>query len=149
MVKLVYPNIRWDELYEKDIDLVTSLGHQAFRTSVEWSRIEPKEGEFNQEATEHYVKMFASLKEKGVKVFATLVHISYPTWFHKIGSFSKLEILKYFERYVEYIVPKIAPYVDYWNVLNESNLGGAADFKTYSIIYSNLKKVYNNTKSTN
>ena len=123
------------ELYEKDIDLVTSLGQQAFRTSVEWSRIEPTEGEFNKEATEHYVKMFAKMKERGLKVFVTLVHLSYPTWFWKIGNFTNLENLKYFERYVEYIVPKIAPYVDYWNVLNESNMGGAADFKTYSIIY--------------
>ena len=45
-------------------------------------------------------------------------------------------------------MPKIAPYVDYWNVLNESNLGGAADFKTYSIIYHargyNIIKKYSN-----
>ena len=122
------------ELYEKDIDLVTSLGQQAFRTSVEWSRIEPKEGEFNKEATEHYVKMFAKMKEKGIKVFATLVHISYPTWFEKIGSFDKLDNLKYFERYVEYIVPKIAPYVDYWNVLNESNFGGGPEYQIYSLL---------------
>ena len=123
------------ELYEKDIDLVMLLGQQAFRTSVEWSRIEPKEGEFNKEATEHYVKMFAKMKEKGIKVFATLVHISYPTWFENIGSFNKIENLKYFERYVEYIVPKIAPYIDYWNVLNESNFGGGPEYQIYSLIY--------------
>lgn len=121
------------ELYKKDIELVTSLGHQAFRTSVEWSRIEPHEGEFNQEATEHYVNMFRELKEKGVKVFATLVHVSYPTWFHNMGGFSKMENLTYFERYVDYIVPKIAPYVDYWNVINEHNLWGDIDGKLNSV----------------
>lgn len=123
------------ELYEKDIDLVNFLKHQAFRTSVEWSRIEPQEGFFNKEATEHYIKMFAKMKEKGIKVFVTLVHISHPTWFENIDNFNKLENLKYFERYVEYIVPKIAPYVDYWNVLNESNMGGGPSFKMNSLIY--------------
>ncbi len=123
------------ELYEKDIELVTDFKHQAFRTSVEWSRVEPREGEFNAEAAEHYVKLFAKLKEKGVKVFATLVHISYPTWFDKLGGFSNAENLKYFERYAEYIVPKIAPYVDYWNVLNEHNLNPNIDFKLNSVIF--------------
>lgn len=123
------------ELYKEDINLVTSLSHQAFRTSVEWCRIEESEGFFNEEATEHYVNLFRELKEKGVKVFATLVHMSYPIWFEKLGAFTKLENLKYFERYVEYIVPKIAPYVDYFNVLNEHNLSNNVDYKLNSIIY--------------
>lgn len=111
------------ELYETDAKLAQSLGHQVFRTSVEWSRIEPEEGVFDEKAADHYVKFFASLKEKGIKVFATMVHIAHPLWFDKIGYFTKAENLKYFERYLEYIVPKIAPYVDYWNVINEFNLG--------------------------
>ena len=34
-------------LYEKDFDLAKSLGHNTHRLSLEWSRIEPKEGEFD------------------------------------------------------------------------------------------------------
>ena len=52
------------ELYKEDVELVSSLGHQAFRTSVEWSRIEPTEGTFDEKAADHYVKFFAALKEK-------------------------------------------------------------------------------------
>ena len=123
------------ELYKKDIDLVTSLGHGAFRTSVEWSRIEPQEGVFDDEAADHYVKFFSELKEKGVKVFCTLVHIAFPSWFEKIGSFAKRENLKYFERFLEYIVPKVAPFVDYWNVLNEHNLAGDVEYKMNSVLF--------------
>ncbi|MCI8331316.1 MAG: glycoside hydrolase family 1 protein [Clostridiales bacterium] len=111
------------DMYREDVDLVAGLGHQAFRTSVEWSRIEPQEGEFDPAALDHYVKLFAALKERGVKVFATMVHIAWPEWFQQKGQFSKIENLPYFERYLEYVVPKIAPYVDFWNVLNEFNLG--------------------------
>lgn len=126
------------ELYQTDIDLASKLGHQAFRTSVEWCRIEPEEGVFDDKAVEHYVKLFAGLKEKGIKVFATMVHFTFPLWFCKKGQFAKIENLKYFERYLEYIVPKIAPYVDFWNVINEFNLGNhkeRVDFKLNAVLF--------------
>ncbi len=110
------------EMYLDDVNLASDFGHQAFRTSVEWSRIEPTEGDFCEEAIEHYVKFFAALKEKGMKVFATMVHVAHPYWFEQKGHFANLENLKYFERYLERVVPRIAPYVDYWNVINEFNL---------------------------
>ncbi len=112
------------EMYMDDVELVKNLGHRAFRTSVEWSRIEPDEGQFDEAALLHYIKFFSALKERGIKVFATLVHLSFPTWFYKIDHFKCLDNLKYFERYLEYVVPRLAPYVDFWNVLNESNLTG-------------------------
>ena len=69
------------EMFETDVALVEKLGHKSFRTSVEWCRIEPEEGIFNEEAVNHYIKFFASLKEKGIKVFATMVHFTVPLWF--------------------------------------------------------------------
>lgn len=125
------------ELWQKDIEIAEECGLQAFRTSIEWSRIEPEEGHFSNEAIEHYVKFFAALKEKGIKVFATLVHFTVPLWFEKLGSFSQLDNLKYFERYLEFAVPQIAPFVDFWNVLNEFNLS-KPDFKLGAIHYHAL-----------
>lgn len=114
------------ELWARDVEIAMECGLQAFRTSVEWSRIEPTEGVFCPEALDHYVKFFAALKEKGIKLFATMVHFSVPLWFENLGGFSNLDNLKYFERYLEYVVPKITPYVDFWNVINEFNLQSAA-----------------------
>lgn len=126
------------ELFETDIALASQLGHKAFRTSVEWCRIEPEEGVFNAEAAEHYVRLFSGLKEKGIKVFATMVHFTFPLWFCEKGSFENIENLKFFERYLEYIVPKIAPYVDFWNVINEFNLGNSpqrVNFKLNAVLF--------------
>ncbi len=125
------------EMYMDDVELVSKLGHQAFRTSVEWSRIQPDENSFSAEATEHYVKFFAALKERGIKVFCTMVHFSIPIWFEDKGGFNKEENLIYFERYLDYIVPKIAPYVDFYNVLNEFNLG-PEEFKINSVKFHAL-----------
>lgn len=110
------------ELYKTDIELASSIHLGAFRTSVEWSRIEPVEGEFSEEAAQHYVNLFAGLQEKGIKVFATMHHTTHPQWLEEKGGVCTPENLPYFERYLEYIVPKIAPYVDFWNVINEFNL---------------------------
>ena len=125
-------------MVEEDVELLGKLGHQAFRMGVEWARIEPHEGEFNKEATEHYIRELALLKEKGIKTFVTLVHFSVPKWFADKGDFRSLENLKYFERYLNYILPKISPYVDFWNVINEFNLGRSEERLTHkfnSVIY--------------
>lgn len=126
------------EMYKTDVMLCEKTGLGAFRTSVEWSRIEPTEGHFDEKAAEHYVSFFADLKARNIKVFATTVHFSHPQWFENIGHFKKLENLKYFERYLEYIVPKIAPYVDFWNVLNEFNLEDDTEYKLSCLYFHAL-----------
>ena len=125
-------------MYQTDIALAKQLGHQAFRTSVEWCRIQPDPDSFSQEATEHYIHLFAELKEAGIKTFCTLVHMSVPAWFENCGGFTKRENLHYFERFLEYIVPKLAPYVDFWNILNEFNLHPNTALKMNSVLFHAL-----------
>lgn len=121
------------ELWERDAEIAAELQLGAFRTSVEWSRIEPQEGQFDQKAADHYVAFFRSLKEKGIRVFATMVHFTHPLWFEKKGQFANLDNRIYFERYLKFIVPQIAPYVDFWNVMNEFNLGNEPDRVRYKL----------------
>lgn len=126
------------KMFKDDVELVSKLGHQAFRTSVEWSRIQPDEKTFCEEAAEHYVKFFAALKEKGIKVFCTTVHNSVPKWFADKGGFAKEENLIYFEKYLDYIIPKIVQYVDFYNVLNEFNIHGGCIDKLNSVRFHAL-----------
>ena len=111
----------------EDVELLQTLGHRAYRFGIEWARIEPEEGVFNEEAAEHYVRQLVLLKERKIKTFVTLVHKTVPQWFRLKGGFEDLDNRRYFERYLHYILPKIAPYVDFWNVLNEFNLWLSAD----------------------
>jgi len=46
------------ELFERDFDLAKSLGHKAHRFSLEWSRIEPVEGKWDESAINHYAQLF-------------------------------------------------------------------------------------------
>jgi len=121
------------ELYREDVDLIASLGHQGYRMSVEWSRIEPEMGRWDEGAIAHYVDLLERLKAKGLKVFVTLHHFTHPLWFEKLGGFSKDENLRYFERFVGEIARRISDYVDGWNVINEFNLSGRGPEKLLMI----------------
>ncbi len=126
------------ELYEEDSKLLSELKHQVYRMSIEWARIEPQEGVFDLKEVDHYIRVFESVKSKGIKLCVTLVHFVVPQWFQEKKGFYDMENLKYFERYVEYVVPKIAQYVDMWCVLNEANMAlteDKFDFKMNSVRY--------------
>lgn len=110
------------EMYEEDIKLLKKMHLNTYRMSIEWSRIEPEEGIFNDRAIAHYIKVLQALKSAGIKVCLTLHHNSHPVWFHKYGAFKTMDNLKYFIRYVEKVVPILDQYVDYWLIINEMNI---------------------------
>lgn len=115
------------ELYREDVDLIKRLGHQVYRFSINWSRIEPAEGQWNAEAVEHYVDLCRRLSESGVKPFVTLYHGEHPLWFERIEGWKKLANLRYWERFVSYMVPRLSPFAAGWIVLNEFNGGVGPD----------------------
>lgn len=110
------------ELYGEDIALLQAMNLSIYRLSLEWCRIEPEKGAYNQQALAHYRSMLQALKEAGIKVCLTLHHMSHPVWFHKQGHFDTLDNIGDWAKYLEYIVPQIAEYVDFWIILNEPNL---------------------------
>ena len=97
------------EMYWQDVDMISELGHHAYRFSLEWSRIEPEEGVWNQEAIDYYLDEMIRLKERGIKVCLTLLHYTVPFWFQKKGGFAKEENIRYFERFVKKTAPVYAP----------------------------------------
>lgn len=104
--------------YEEDFDIAKSLGHTAHRFSIEWSRVEPKEGEWNEEAIEHYRKVIRALRARGMEPFVTLWHWPFPLWISKIGGFESRKTVEYFERYAEKMASAL-PEVKFWITLNE------------------------------
>ena len=124
-------------LYKEDIELLKEIGHRAYRFSIPWSRIEPAEGKFCKQALDHYQDLLCCLKEAGIKSFVTLLHGSMPQWLALKGGFLKRENIRYFERYVEYVVKVLHPYVDSWMVINEFNIAGSDANNEYALIRAN------------
>lgn len=105
--------------YKADFDLAKQLNHNAHRLSVEWARIEPREGEFDEAEIEHYVKVLKYLKRLKMTVMLTLWHFTLPKWVADKGGWENGNTPGYFERFVKKIVPYVADYVDLWVTLNE------------------------------
>ncbi len=89
--------------HEEDFDIAKQLGHNAHRFSIEWSRVEPEEGKFNEEAIEHYRKVILSLRARGFEPFVTLWHWTNPLWIHDIGGPENKKFPLYFSRYAKYV----------------------------------------------
>ena len=106
-------------LYEKDFDLIKSLNQTAFRFSIEWSRIEPREGEFDEKEIEHYRKVFSALKKRNIKVMLTLHHFTNPLWLAEIGGWENPEIIFYCSRFAKRIFTEYFDFVDFWITINE------------------------------
>lgn len=107
------------ELYESDFDLARSLGHNAHRFSIEWSRIEPRQGEWNQGALDHYVAVIDALLRRGIEPVVTLHHFTNPAWFARRGGWTRGDSVGLFVRYVERVAAALANRVRFWLTINE------------------------------
>jgi beta-glucosidase len=108
--------------YESDFDLAKKLNHNAHRLSIEWARIEPKNGQFDEREIEHYRKVLKALKERGFVVMLTLWHFTLPQWLAEIGGWDNPKSVRYFLRFVKKVYPEIKDCVDLWVTLNEPNI---------------------------
>lgn len=110
--------------YEEDYALARSLGANTFRTSLEWSRIEPRAGEFSAEAIAHYRRMLQAARSQGLKVMLTLHHFTLPLWLvdRGLGGWADPQIPQLFENYANHVVAELGDLVDYWITVNEPNV---------------------------
>lgn len=108
--------------YEEDFDILKQLNLNAFRFSIEWSRIEPSEGKWNEEEFAHYKSYILALRDRKIEPFMNLWHWTVPKWFADKGGFEKKENIKYFERYVKKVSEKLIDDVEYVITLNEPNI---------------------------
>lgn len=114
--------------FGEDFSLAKQLNHNATRLSIEWSRIEPKEGEFDQKELDHYEKVLQTAKSYGLVTFVTLHHFTNPKWFADIGGFVKKDNTHFFVRYAALVIKRLDQYVDFWISINEPEGYAAGSF---------------------
>ncbi len=108
--------------YPEDIALVADLGLAAYRFSLEWSRIEPAEGEFSRVALDHYRRMAATCHEHGVSPVVTFHHFTHPRWLADAGTWEALHAPDRFARYCERVTAHLGDLIDLACTLNEPNV---------------------------
>ena len=109
---------RWPE----DIALVASLGLNAYRFSLEWSRIEPEDGEWSQAALDHYRRHCARCHELGIAPVVTFNHFTIPRWLADRGGWEWSEAPGRFSRFCERAGAALGDLIGWACTLNEPNI---------------------------
>lgn len=105
--------------YEEDIDLAEDIGLNALRFSLEWSRLQPAEGDLDADAVAHYREKIASLRERGIEPVVTVWHYTHPQWFVDDYGWHHAEAPERFREYAERVQEAFGDTVTYWLTMNE------------------------------
>jgi beta-glucosidase len=105
--------------FHEDFEIAKSLGHNAHRFSLEWSRIEPVQGQFNQEAIDHYSEVLEILTKKGLEPFVTINHWTLPRWFADLGGWESNQSVLLFGKFVDHLAKTLGHQFTFWLTLNE------------------------------
>ncbi len=108
--------------YIEDFTIARSLNLNSFRFGIEWARIEPKEGRWDNAEIEHYRKYIKELRKHGLEPILNIWHWTNPVWFEEKGAFKKRANLKYFDRYVQKISSEFGSELTYIITINEPNV---------------------------
>nr|WP_327755920.1 family 1 glycosylhydrolase [Sphingobium yanoikuyae] len=109
---------RWRE----DMALVKQMGLNCYRFGIEWSRIEPEQGEYSNAELDHYRRMVDGCVELGLKPFITYSHFTVPRWFAAKGGWEEQTNVDHFLRFCERAAKALGPNYSHGLTFNEPNL---------------------------
>ena len=117
--------------FERDIAALKSLGVTHYRFSIEWARVEPARGKFDEAALAQYTTLAKRLAEEKITPIVCLWHFTFPDWLTNFDSPDKHgwlhpEAREAWKQYVTRVSRAICPYVRYFAPQNEPNSYAAA-----------------------
>lgn len=112
--------------FDKDVAALRKLGVNHYRFGIEWGRVEPKPGVFNENAIRQYVAMARKLRANGIEPVVTLWHFTFPDWLYDSKNKARSNFLhptveSAWKEYVTRIVTALAPDVRIYVPQNEPN----------------------------
>ena len=102
---------------------MAEAGLNCYRFSIEWARVEPVEGQFDETEVEHYRKVIRCCKENGITPIVTLHHFTSPKWLISKGGWEAESTVEDFKRYCVYIAAQLGSEMEYVCTINEANMG--------------------------
>ena len=110
-------------LWQQDIDLIESLGVDAYRLSISWPRVITESGDLNQEGVAYYLNILDTLKSKNIKAFVTLYHWDLPQYLEDNGGWLNRATAYKFRDYADLISTAFGDRVYSYATLNEPFCG--------------------------
>jgi beta-glucosidase len=116
--------------YREDFSLLREMSQNAHRLSIEWSRVEPSEGEFDSRQIRHYRDVLGDLLEQGMQPMVTLHHFTSPLWFTRKGGWRTAGSARAFLPFVHRVADELGDLVSMWCTINEPNIYAAQGWLT-------------------
>ncbi len=108
--------------YAEDIALLAELGFGTYRFSLEWSRIEPEDGEFSTAALDHYRRMCEACLDNGITPIVTYHHFTSPRWVSHLGGWEEPDTADRFARFCGRATEHLGDLIGWGCTLNEPNI---------------------------
>ena len=112
----------WGGRWREDFDRAAETGQNAHRLSVEWSRIQPERGRWDENALDRYREMLRGLRERNMTAMVTLHHFTDPLWFAELDGWESDEAPQLFADFVRKTVSALKEYANLWVTINEPNV---------------------------
>jgi beta-glucosidase len=109
-------------LWPKDVAAAQALGANMYRLGVEWARLEPTEGAWDETAAARYREMFAALRAAHVEPMVTLYHFTLPPWVAARGGWDWDGAPGALAAFARRAGAAFGGQVDWWITLNEPNV---------------------------
>ncbi len=114
--------------FDEDFALSEEFGHNSHRFSIEWSRVEPEEGRWDDKEIEHYRRVIESLHKHNLTPFVTLHHFTNPIWFDEMGGWTSDRAPELLGRYAGQMAKALGDSVPFWLTINEPPVLPAASY---------------------
>lgn len=111
--------------YIEDLDLIQSMGFNAYRISISWARIFPSGEELqpNEAGLKYYESIIDEVLKKDIEPIVTLSHFDVPlNLYEKYGAWKSRKMIEFFERYAEAVFQYFKDKVKFWITFNEFNI---------------------------
>ena len=109
--------------FREDIHLLADAGLNAYRFTIEWARIEPEEGQWDEEAIAHYHAVIDECRSLGVEPVVTIHHFTSPKWVIEKGGWEHPAVVDCFARYARKIAEEYGRKLNFICTINEANMG--------------------------
>jgi beta-glucosidase/6-phospho-beta-glucosidase/beta-galactosidase len=106
---------------EEALDRAAAIGCNTFRLSVEWARLEPEAGCFDEDALARYGAILELCRARGLEPMVALHHFTHPWWLGE-EFWLRPGSPDLFAHHVQRVMPVLAPLCRRWVTLHEPNV---------------------------
>lgn len=122
--------------YKEDLELMSGMGFNCFRTSISWARIFPHsdENEPNEVGLKFYDDLLNEMNELGMEPIATISRYETPLHLYdEHGGWENRKLIEFFTRYCKVVFQRYKDQVRYWMTFNGINSVHAIPFAAEAI----------------